>query len=282
MPRALLLALLCAGVVLAAAGSVLAAPNTVTLLDPSNPHGDGTPPVVGGADTGSLVDLSGNHNDGMLSGFDNPVPSGYVLSGKPNSPYALHFDGVDDVLGTSTHMDAPTAFSLSIWFRTTASEGKLIGFQCGPFATGGCWDRQIELDAGHLSFGVWPNPSKVTSPLAYNDGRWHLATATFDASQPVGMRLYVDGALVASAAQEGTYVYGGWWAVGNGQTWWTAEPYTGDVGQIQIDDAPLGDAGAAQVYAAGAGPSIPTPELGPLALVGVGLIGVALVARRLR
>jgi hypothetical protein len=79
-------------------------------------------------------------------------------------------------------------------------------------------------DDGRVIFGVRPSSTVVTisSPSTYADGNWHHVVATLGAS---GMRLYVDGALVASGATSTGASYTGYWRVGGDQvTGWTSAP----------------------------------------------------------
>jgi hypothetical protein len=106
---------------------------------------------------------------------------------------------------------------VQIWFATTsAGGGKLIGFGNGAAgATSVNYDRHVYLtNAGQLVFGVFNAGYYTTGgTTAYNDGRWHLATATF--SPATGMKLYADGALVAqSTATKAAEVYNGYWRIG--------------------------------------------------------------------
>lgn len=68
--------------------------------------------------------------------------------------------------------------------------------QTGP---SGVFDRHLYMtNAGRVVFGVYPNAVRtVTSPEPYRDGEWHHAVATLSSA---GMRLYLDGDLVASDA----------------------------------------------------------------------------------
>ena len=75
-------------------------------------------------------------------------------------------------------------------------------------------------DARRLNFGVYSGSRYVvTSPAAYNDGRWHQMTATF--SGATGLRLYVYGGLVGELAAPAAENFIGYWRVGydNVNTW---------------------------------------------------------------
>lgn len=67
-------------------------------------------------------------------------------------------------------------------------------------------------DDGQLIFGVYTG-GRVTlqSPASYNDGAWHYVVAT---QGPDGMKLYVDGELVASNSTSQAASYVGYWRVG--------------------------------------------------------------------
>ncbi|MGL5818940.1 MAG: LamG-like jellyroll fold domain-containing protein [Phycicoccus sp.] len=101
------------------------------------------------------------------------------------------------VFGPTTAFPMSNTFTLSVWFRTAAAQGKLVGFGTSQNGTSGQYDRHLYVDvAGRLVFGVYPGSVQtVQTPTAVTDNAWHLATATLS---PAGMRLYLDGALVAS------------------------------------------------------------------------------------
>jgi len=113
---------------------------------------------------------------------------------------AYVLDGSSSFVSTPTMYRNPTTFSEEVWFRTTVAGGLLIGFGSNPVAVSGQHDRQVYLNtSGQLVFGAYSNATQVvTSPRAYSDGAWHHVVATMSAT--TGMRLYADGALVASNA----------------------------------------------------------------------------------
>lgn len=126
---------------------------------------------------------------------------------------AVGFDGVNGYLSTATQVTNPTAFTLEAWFRTTAGGGRIIGFGNAQTGASTTSDRHVYLtDSGQVVFGINPTTKKtVASSAAYLDDRWHLVDASFGTT---GMRLYVDGALVASdAATTTTTSYAGYWRV---------------------------------------------------------------------
>lgn len=173
-----------------------------------------------------LTETSGTTagNAGSTGTVDNGTYASTGVShplGGPNCGtnvlYATRLDGSTGQVWTSTPWTNPQWFTVQIWFDTTTTTGgKLIGF--GMSASGAqssSYDRHIYMtNAGTLTFGVYNSGYfTTTSPAAYNDGNWHLATGTF--SPGTGLRLYVDGALVSSnASVTAAENYTGYWRIG--------------------------------------------------------------------
>jgi trimeric autotransporter adhesin len=116
----------------------------------------------------------------------------------------------------------PSVFTLETWFRTTtATGGRLIGFGSSnsPTALSTSYDRFVSmLNNGTLRYSVFNGTQNViTSTRSYNDGQWHLATATQGGDGT--RKLYVDGALVATGAPVVPQAYTGYWRLGSDNTW---------------------------------------------------------------
>jgi signal peptidase I len=118
----------------------------------------------------------------------------------------------------------PNTFSIEIWFRTTSTRGgQLIGFGSSATGTSAVADRRIWLrNNGALRFSIRENNTVRTLNAAgsLRDGVWHHVVATLSSS---GMRLYVDGTLVASNNRDTAYHYNlygsaGFWRVGGDTT----------------------------------------------------------------
>ena len=159
----------------------------------------------------------------------------------PNDDEALRLDGASGALWSTQAVTNPQTFSLQLWFSTTTGRGgKLIGFGNGTNGDlSGTYDRHVYMtNSGQLVFGVYDGTIyTVASPRAYNDGAWHLASATY--SPGTGMRLYVDGALVASGAAPAAENATGYWRIGydNLNTWPSAPTsnyFSGSLAQIGI------------------------------------------------
>lgn len=206
----------------------------------------------------SVPDISGNANTGSLLG-------GYsVASGAPFGGITSYaFNGTSGWIETTNPYDNPQTFSIGGWFNTAAGSGggTIIGFTNAQSNTGQTmWDRNIWVDAtGHVVFGVYsgsPNPfHEISSTGTYDNGSWHFVIATL--SSTTGMKLYVDGTLVASnplvtAAQ----VYTGYWHIGwgNETTLWPDPPsqayFPGSLSNIVFYQSVLSSTQISSLYAA--------------------------------
>jgi hypothetical protein len=160
---------------------------------------------------------------------------------------AITLDGSGGYDTAPTPVTSPAALSVEIWFQTTTTRGgRLIGLSHDPSGTSTTYDRNLYMsDAGTLVFTVAPggvDPQAIVSPRAYNDGRWHLAAATFGRG---GTALYVDGELVAAdpaatVAQDFT----GYWRVGYDNLRFephapTSESFAGSLDEAAVYDYPL-------------------------------------------
>jgi hypothetical protein len=158
----------------------------------------------------SLAGSWGTYRTGVTAGIAGALPNVDPQS----TAVATNASGAG-VVGSDELGPGPQTFSAEAWFRTTSgSGGKLLGFGNSALGTSSSYDRHVYLlRSGQLSFGVFSGSARVvTSPQAYNDGRWHHVVATLGAG---GQRLYVDGRLVAqNAAVTSAQAYSGHWRLG--------------------------------------------------------------------
>jgi len=127
-----------------------------------------------------------------------------------------------------------TSFALETWFATSSTRGgKLIGFGNKQDYSSNAFDKQVWItNDGRLAFGVVSGGSKqvlvtdapASGGTAYNDNLRHQVVAVQDAS--LGMRLYVDGALVKSnTVKTNQNNYAGYWHIGGDNlTSWSPAP----------------------------------------------------------
>ncbi|WP_341935626.1 PKD domain-containing protein [Microbacterium sp. LWO14-1.2] len=131
-------------------------------------------------------------------------------------PNGSSFSGTIDGRMTATAWgSAPGAFTTELWFKTeTKTGGKLIGWGSSSTGNSGMYDRQLVMaDDGRVVFATNGSGVKtVTSPTALNDGVWHHVVTS---QSSYGMKLYVDGVLVATdASATKGQSFGGYWRVG--------------------------------------------------------------------
>ncbi len=181
----------------------------------------------------TVTDSSGNGTNGTFR-TTSSLNAASPCSGDAGKSADLA--GTRYISTSGTAKAGPTVFSYEMWFKTTSTlGGKLGGFQDSQTGTTGTNDRNLYMRAdGKMVFGVAPGGSMqtITSPSAYNDGNWHHTAVTLSSA---GMRLYVDGANVASAAGITTARtgYTGWWRFGNGAlTGWPGAGSTAFNGQV--------------------------------------------------
>ncbi|TFH52726.1 LamG domain-containing protein [Actinomyces viscosus] len=164
---------------------------------------------------------------------------------------------------TRVASQAPTAFSMEAWVRTTStSGGEIMGY--GSSATRQSWsrDRLVYMrNDGTLSFMLYPGKlTTVTTPKSYNDGQWHHIVASM--SPTTGAMLYVDGVL---AAFDGTMTagqsYSGYWRIGgdslsgvNGQP--SNTNIRADIDEAAVYSTPLSARQIAEHYTAATGKEV--------------------------
>jgi hypothetical protein len=161
--------------------------------------------------TSTAADASGHKRKGTLRGVVRRV------TGAIGGNRAITTKGNSSSSAYQRARTKPSkSFSIQVWFKTTtASGGKLAGFESTKTGSGARHDRSLYLtDGGRLVFGTYAGAIRtVASTAAYNDGRWHLATATQGSK---GTRLYVDGTLVASSSVTAAQATSGYWRLGGG------------------------------------------------------------------
>ena len=178
---------------------------------------------------------------------------------------ASKLDGTTSGLVSSgSSVSGPNVFSTEVWFKTTTTDGgKIVGFGNQQTGFSGNYDRHLYMqNNGRLTFGVYPGGVRtVSSSASYNDGQWHHAVTSLGDD---GMKLYVDGALVAQdASVTDAQGYDGYWRVGgDNMGGWPDAPgrweFNGSVDEFAVYPTALSAAQVAAHYAVGAGIHAPT------------------------
>jgi hypothetical protein len=201
-------------------------PRTVTdglvlALDAANPKsypGSGT----------IWTDLSGRGNTGTLT-------NGPTYSSENGG--SIVFDGTNDYVYTTTQFTNPQTFSIGAWFKTSIASGKkIIGFEDQQTGAGTVsYDRHIWIDTnGKLNFGIYSGGFvTATSSLSYNDNNWHYVIATYG-GEGTTMRLYVDGASVATASAANAPAYNGYWLIGGILSWGVSGYFPGSISNVVV------------------------------------------------
>jgi signal peptidase I len=171
---------------------------------------------------GTYTGAAGNYTFGTGGAFTTDTPdAGVTLRNASSCIYTPN--------GAKEAANGPMTYSLVAWFlapSTFTAGGKLVGFESTRNAVSdsnnsGQYDRHLYMDSnGRIWFGVWTGVSTaISSGAGLNNGAWHMAVATMATSGTYsGMRLYIDGQLVASSTNtvSQSYTNGGWWRVGCG------------------------------------------------------------------
>ncbi|WP_155848616.1 LamG-like jellyroll fold domain-containing protein [Arthrobacter sp. 35W] len=192
----------------------------------------------------TVTDSSTNKVDGQFQkneSLSTAVPCSGDTRQNPALSRSADLDDKHYISTGGSGIAGPAVFSCEMWFKTTsATGGKLAGFQTTQDKDTGTSDRNLYmLSDGRLVFGIAPGGAKTTiaSPSGYKDGLWHHAAVTLSAA---GMKLYVDGAVVASNAGATTAqaASSGWWRFGDGDlAGWPlagATAFTGQVDNIAV------------------------------------------------
>ena len=170
---------------------------------------------------------------------------------------------------TRVASQAPTAFSMETWVRTTStSGGEIMGY--GSSSTNQSWsrDRMVYMrNDGTLSFMLYPGKlTTITTPKSYNDGQWHHIVASM--SPTTGAMLYVDGNLAAfdGSMTEGQS-YSGYWRIGgdalggvNGQP--SNTNIQADIDEAAVYSMPLSARQIAEHYTAATGKQVQPDDNG--------------------
>jgi Concanavalin A-like lectin/glucanases superfamily/Glycosyl hydrolases family 2, sugar binding domain/Glycosyl hydrolases family 2/Glycosyl hydrolases family 2, TIM barrel domain len=134
----------------------------------------------------TAMDLSGNGNDGIVSGAT------WSSNGKVKG--CLNFNGLNDYVQIANNVS--NDFSISFWVKTTQTGGEGQWYQgrglVDGFVSGNADDFGTALSGNDFAFGTGNPDTTLVSTTPINDGAWHQCVATRE--QATGtMKIYVDG-----------------------------------------------------------------------------------------
>jgi hypothetical protein len=150
---------------------------------------------------GSAVDVSGNGFNGTING----ATSSTNRFGTTQS--ALNFNGTSDFInsGNPAAFNFPSNFTISAWVKLNGSQ--LAKYVVAKYNGAGL-PRSYGLATDALSARAYAFVSSPTGTAvealggaSLNDSKWHSLNFVYD--NAVGIRLYVDGGVVASKAAVG-------------------------------------------------------------------------------
>jgi hypothetical protein len=129
--------------------------------------------------------------------------------------YSLELNGTNNYVETSQMVTAPGKYTLSLWFKTTTSEGgEIIGLKkATKLLNRSKQDRKLVIRKdGSLRYYITnTNSTYILSAVnRYNDGNWHQVTVSVEN----GAKLYVDGSLVDYNEEAANDENSGYWIMG--------------------------------------------------------------------
>ena len=95
------------------------------------------------------------------------------------------------------------------------------------------YDRHVYMTTdGAVNFGVSSGAASIlTSQPGLNNGQWHHVVASMSGA---GMRLYIDGSLVAQNSNTVAQPYTGYWRVGGDTSWAGATWFPGSIDEVAV------------------------------------------------
>lgn len=151
-----------------------------------------SPSLYGGVVYYKLDESSGNAVDSIGSNTATNTSVTYS-AGKINN--GAVFNGSAQLNSVSTVPNG-SAYSISLWFKTTKNDGSYSTMYCSSSSSGGGTTADVFLvsETHRVLYQVGGTLLETTATI-YNDGNWHHALFTMDSTAGI---LYVDGTAVAS------------------------------------------------------------------------------------
>lgn len=177
--------------------------------------------------------IGGSVTRSLSTGSTNPV--------KGSSPASVEFTGSTNGYQfiTTTQYTNPQSFSFNVWFKTSTSGGKLVGFESSSSAAcSSGFDRMLYIGSdGKLYFQTTTGVPPIVSASAVTDGSWRNAVAVYSNST---MTLYLNGVQVGDPVTSNAGSYLGYWRVGgcSGAGWFTNFGtngyFNGEIGRAHV------------------------------------------------
>lgn len=141
-----------------------------------------------------------------------------------------------------------TAFTCSLWFRTTSPTCGLFTVTDGDLGAGG-YDRLTFLQNGNVFARTWDNETIGSTGRNFADGAWHHLVHTVG-SAVGGQRLYIDGVQVAAGVKaQSDFNWQRTINIGFTNDAVAQPYYTGDMDDVAIWSEALSAASVGQLFA---------------------------------
>ena len=143
----------------------------------------------------NILDYGSDSNNGqMVSAVSGSLQQGNLQQTSGYSPYALDFDGINDVIncGNDSSLQITGAMTVSYWFKGQGGSGTVGGV--GKLGNNGSRGFCLGMDSsGTITFFIAPTASSIIS-ASYShttDTNWHHIVGVFNPS--TSLELYFDG-----------------------------------------------------------------------------------------
>jgi hypothetical protein len=174
----------------------------------------------------------GNGTTADIYALNNGISEGGLTFGAGLNGLQSFVGNGSDSYVTTTNATNPAllaGYSLSAWFKTTSISGfPIIYMDASQVGISGVYDKLFGLNSSGFVYWAIFNGSDyaiVSNTTTYNDGNWHNAAVTTNASNSY---VYVDSALVLSGLGNGSS-YSGYWKIGiNHSAAYPIGPYGSD------------------------------------------------------
>jgi len=206
-----------------------------------------------------------DNTDADLSGNGRTAERRNGVSYSPQSPSqtepgdSLSFTGAQQQY-VSVPLDvSETAYTCSLWFRTSAASCGLFTVTDADLGAGG-YDRLLYLSGGNIFARTWNNETISSTGRNFADSNWHHVVHVFGGTVG-GQRIYVDGVQVAAGVKaQSDFNWQRTINIGFTNDAGANAYFTGEIDDVAVWSEALGAASIAQLYAG----------VSPLALSGYG------------